>query len=76
MIGDVHTHPGRGVHQSGIDAANPMVAQKGHVALIVPRLRHAPDRAARGRGPPLRRPEWQTWTGQAAARRLFMRRFV
>jgi proteasome lid subunit RPN8/RPN11 len=76
VIGDVHTHPGRGVHQSGIDAENPMVAQKGHVALILP------DFATRvvepiavgvhrydGRG-------WCTWTGKSAARQLFVRRFV
>jgi proteasome lid subunit RPN8/RPN11 len=36
VIADVHTHPGRGVGQSSIDAANPMVAQRGHVGLIVP----------------------------------------
>jgi proteasome lid subunit RPN8/RPN11 len=76
VIGDVHTHPGWGVHQSGIDAQNPMVAQKGHVALIIPDFAmravqphevgvHRYD----GRG-------WQTWTGQDATRRLFIRRFV
>lgn len=76
VIGDIHTHPGHCVQQSGIDAENPMVAQKGHVAVIVP------DFAARmiethevgvhrydGRG-------WQTWTGRDAARRLFVRRLV
>jgi proteasome lid subunit RPN8/RPN11 len=73
VIGDVHTHPGQEVHQSGIDAQNPMVAQKGHVALIVPEFAtravqphqvgvHRYD----GRG-------WQTWTGKDAARRLFIR---
>jgi proteasome lid subunit RPN8/RPN11 len=36
VIADVHTHPGSGVRQSGIDAANPMVARCGHVAVIVP----------------------------------------
>ena len=38
VVGDVHTHPGRVVRQSGIDSANPMVARVGHVALIVPNL--------------------------------------
>ena len=38
VIGDVHTHPGRAVGQSDIDRNNPMVAQVGHVALIVPDL--------------------------------------
>jgi len=38
VIGDVHTHPGSGVAQSHIDAANPMIARRGHVAIIVPHL--------------------------------------
>jgi proteasome lid subunit RPN8/RPN11 len=76
VIGDVHTHPGRSVQQSGVDAQNPMVAQKGHVALIIPDFAirvvqphevgvHRYD----GR-------DWQSWTGQDAARRLFIRRLV
>jgi proteasome lid subunit RPN8/RPN11 len=76
VIGDVHTHPGRGVHQSEIDAENPMVAQKGHVALIIPDLAmHAANphevgvHRYDGRG-------WRTWTGEAAAQQLFVRRFV
>jgi proteasome lid subunit RPN8/RPN11 len=36
VIADVHTHPGPFVQQSWIDAANPMVAWGGHVAIIVP----------------------------------------
>jgi hypothetical protein len=34
----VHTHPGGGVGQSHIDAANPMVARRGHVGIILPHL--------------------------------------
>ena len=74
--GDVHTHPGRSVHQSSIDSANPMVAADGHVSLIVPDFAMHPIVAGEvgihrydGRS-------WQTWTGHAAARRLFIRRFV
>ena len=76
VIGDIHTHPGSWVEQSGIDAVNPMLAQEGHVALIVP------DYATRsivaeevgvhrfdGVG-------WQAWTDGEAARRLFIRRFL
>lgn len=76
VIGDVHTHPGRGVHQSGIDFDNPMVAQKGHVALIIP------DFAVRAVQPHevgVHRYDghgWQTWTGKDAAHRMFVRRFV
>ena len=36
VIADVHTHPGSGVAQSSIDTSNPMVARRGHVAIIVP----------------------------------------
>lgn len=76
VIGDVHTHPGAGVHQSGIDAANPMIAQKRHVALIVP---HFARRAVSARDVGVHRYDgdgWKTWTDKAAARRLLIRRFV
>jgi hypothetical protein len=36
VIADIHTHPYRHVRQSAIDAAHPMVAVDGHVALIAP----------------------------------------
>jgi proteasome lid subunit RPN8/RPN11 len=36
VVADVHTHGGRLVAQSSIDAANPMIAQRGHIALIAP----------------------------------------
>jgi hypothetical protein len=36
VAGDVHTHPGSFVAQSHIDRDNPMIAKKGHVALILP----------------------------------------
>jgi len=36
VIADVHTHPGSGVRQSAIDAANPMIATRGHVGIILP----------------------------------------
>jgi proteasome lid subunit RPN8/RPN11 len=38
VVGDIHTHPGTNVGQSRIDAANPMVARRGHLALIAPDL--------------------------------------
>lgn len=37
VVADVHTHPA-GPGQSRSDRANPMVALKGHIALIVPRF--------------------------------------
>lgn len=36
VIADIHTHPSAAVGQSPIDAANPMVAKAGHVAVILP----------------------------------------
>ncbi|MGE3795254.1 MAG: Mov34/MPN/PAD-1 family protein [Dehalococcoidia bacterium] len=36
VIADVHTHPGQGVAQSATDARHPMVATRGHLAIIVP----------------------------------------
>ncbi len=76
VVGDVHTHPGSWVHQSDIDSGSPMVAQKGHVALIVPEFANGRVDPAEvgvhlydGRG-------WTTWTGTQAAERLFVRRYV
>lgn len=35
VVADIHTHPG-GFGQSGIDQANPMIPERGHIAIIVP----------------------------------------
>ena len=76
VIGDVHTHPGRAVRQRSIDAENPMLAQHGHLALIVPDFATRPIEPHEvgihrydGRG-------WKTWTGKDAAQRLFIRRLI
>lgn len=76
VIGDVHTHPGDGVRQSPTDEANPMVAQSGHVALIVPNfaaLRVHPRQVGvhfyDGT-------TWSRWSGAEADQRLFVRRRV
>ena len=37
VVADIHTHPGRNVRQSPTDAAHPMTALPGHIALIAPR---------------------------------------
>lgn len=76
VIGDVHTHPGLGVHQSGIDAANPMIAQHGHVALIVPDFAMHPIEACQVGVHRYDGRRWQTWTRKDAAQRLFIRRLV
>jgi len=36
VLADVHTHPSGWTGQSGTDIANPMIAQAGHIAIIVP----------------------------------------
>lgn len=36
VVADVHTHPGAGVAQSWIDAKHPMLANPGHIAMILP----------------------------------------
>lgn len=36
VVADIHSHPGHVTAQSSIDAAHPMVALDGHVALIAP----------------------------------------
>jgi proteasome lid subunit RPN8/RPN11 len=38
VLADVHTHPGGHVRQSHTDESNPMVAQRGHIAIILPRF--------------------------------------
>ena len=45
VVADVHTHP-RGVQQSASDRAHPMVAEKGHLAFILPNFARAPVRPA------------------------------
>ena len=69
-------HPGGSVRQSPIDAANPMLAQTGHVALIVP---HLATRATKARSVGVHRYDgegWKTWTGRQAERCLLIGRCV
>lgn len=72
VIGDVHTHPGRFVCQSDIDADNPMVAQPGHVALILPDLAMHPVKPREVGVHRYDGNEWTTWTGAAAAQQLLV----
>jgi proteasome lid subunit RPN8/RPN11 len=76
VAGDVHAHPGSGVRQSSIDAENPMVAQKGHVAVIVPHFATRPVPPGQAGVHRYDGHGWQTWTGKDAARWLFIRRLV
>ena len=36
VLADVHTHPTKSVFQSSYDQENPMISQKGHIAMIIP----------------------------------------
>lgn len=76
VVGDVHTHPTSWVHQSDIDKGSPMVAQKGHVALIVPHFAQQSTDPSQVGVHLFDGQRWTTWTGRDAATRLFVRRFV
>jgi len=43
VVADIHVHP-KGAWQSIADRDNPMIAQRGHLALIVPYFAHPPVR--------------------------------
>lgn len=48
VVADVHTHP-HGARQSEIDRENPLIATRGHIALIVPNFARPPlEREALG----------------------------
>lgn len=76
VVGDAHTHPGPNVRQSRTDAQNPMVAQQGHVALIIPDFAVRPVQPREVGVHQYDGSAWQTWTGNHAARRLFIRRLL
>ena len=77
VIGDVHTHPSDLVCQSGIDRDNPMIAQAGHVALIVPNLA-ASVTNARGTGVHLYGGDrgWTSWCRGDGHTRIYIGRWA
>jgi hypothetical protein len=64
---DVHTHPTDWTGQSASDMANPMVAQKGHIALIVPDFARRRRQLLDGVGIHefLGERKWKAWDGSA-----------
>lgn len=67
VVADVHTHEGR-ARQSEIDSRNPMVAQAGHVALIVPSFaQHATGPRHLGIYEYLGSYAWRSFLGRRAA---------
>ena len=76
VVGDVHTHPGSWVEQSDVDSGSPMVAQKDHIALIVPGFSRGPVAPHRVGVHRYDGREWASWTGKEAAQHLFVRRLL
>lgn len=72
VIADVHTHPGPG-RQSSIDQRNPMIAQKGHVAIVVPDFaRRAFLVSELGVYEYLGNHRWREFTGKSATRYFYV----
>jgi hypothetical protein len=63
VLADVHTHPSRWTEQSGSDKKHPMIAQAGHIALIVPCYANRWRQRLGGVGAYefLGNKEWKTW---------------
>ena len=69
VVADIHTHPGRNVRQSPTDAAHPMTALPGHIALIAPHYaRGATSPADLGVHVLQTGGQWQSAYGRDAAR--------
>jgi len=70
VVADVHVHP-EGAWQSTADRDNPMIAQRGHLALIVPYFARAPVRLEKlGFFEYLGSRRWRDLSGRIIARYL------
>jgi len=75
VVGDVHTHPGAWVTQSPTDRAHPMLAQAGHIGLIVPNYAQTSARPRDvGVHQYLGDGRWRSSLGRDAERRLVLGR--
>lgn len=71
VVADVHTHPGI-ARQSLLDQQNPMIAQAGHVAILVPNFAQQPERANKlGVYEYQGDYQWKEYYGQAATRYFY-----
>jgi proteasome lid subunit RPN8/RPN11 len=71
VVADVHTHPGNGVAQSRIDAANPMIAHRGHLGIILPHFAtRAPHPREAGVHVYMGDRTWRSHYGDDAAHRI------
>lgn len=76
VVADVHTHPTDHVTQSGIDKRNPLVSNRGHLALIVPNFAQGnitPEQI--GVHQYLGDHQWAAYHGPAAAQIVRVRRW-
>lgn len=66
VLADVHTHPGEWTQQSGSDKRYPIIAQQGHIALIVPYFATGRNQLLNGVGVHefLGNREWKSWERQ------------
>lgn len=71
VVADVHTHPGI-ARQSVTDRKNPMIATRGHIALIVPDFAQGvPTPASLGMYEYLGAHQWTDYSGPAVSRRFY-----
>jgi proteasome lid subunit RPN8/RPN11 len=63
VLADIHTHPGDWTGQSSSDMKHPMIAQKGHIALIVPQFATKRNQLLNGVGIHefLGKQQWKAW---------------
>lgn len=72
VVADVHTHPDI-ARQSSVDEQNPMIAQKGHIAILIPNFAQQAKRLDRlGVYEYQGEYHWKEYYGQAAARYLYV----
>lgn len=66
VLADVHTHPGAWTGQSASDSKHPMIAQKGHIALIIPNYATRENQLLKGVGIHefLGEKKWKVWTNE------------
>ncbi|HLZ16816.1 MAG TPA: hypothetical protein VKQ08_07240 [Cyclobacteriaceae bacterium] len=72
VLADVHTHPDQWTGQSGSDQHHPMIAQPGHMALIIPFYATQPRQLLKGVGIHefLGDGRWRSWRPGAKAIQL------
>jgi proteasome lid subunit RPN8/RPN11 len=68
VLADVHTHPSKWTGQSESDRTHPMVAQQGHIAIILPNYARGNISSLRGAGiyEYLGDHEWRNWGTESA----------